>query len=161
MYETLVIPVFMYGSECWTLRKEDEHRIDVAEMNWLRRILRITWLHRMRNVDVRNRLQQEVTLNDRMRKTTQLVRPCNQNERKTITTKGDALLCHWGRTRGLWCLAAPQFCSTLIFIQNHRFTTFLAKLLVLEHYSHGSQLNSPYCSYYVCCWSLPCRLCLL
>ena len=31
MYETLVIPVFMYGSECWTLRKEDEHRIDVAK----------------------------------------------------------------------------------------------------------------------------------
>ncbi len=41
MYETLVIPVFMYGSECWTLRKEDEHRIEAAEMNWLRKILRI------------------------------------------------------------------------------------------------------------------------
>jgi hypothetical protein len=68
MYETLVIPVFMYGSECWTLRKEDEHRIEVAEMNWLRRILRITRLHRMRNEDIRNRLQQEVTLIDRIRK---------------------------------------------------------------------------------------------
>ena len=68
MYKTLVIPVFMYGSECWILRKEDEHRIEVAEMNWLRRILRITRLHRMRNEDIRNRLQQEVTLIDRIRK---------------------------------------------------------------------------------------------
>ena len=68
MYETLVIPVFMYGSECWTLRKADEHRIEVADMNWLRTILRITRLHRMRNEDIRNRLQQEFTLNDRIQK---------------------------------------------------------------------------------------------
>ena len=31
-------PVLLYGSECWSLRKEDERRLLVAEMSWLRRI---------------------------------------------------------------------------------------------------------------------------
>ena len=39
LYKTFVIPVIMYGSECWCLRKEDERKILVAEMSWLRRIL--------------------------------------------------------------------------------------------------------------------------
>ena len=33
LYGTFVIPVMMYGSECWCLRKEDERRILVAEMS--------------------------------------------------------------------------------------------------------------------------------
>src|SRR5688572_473259 len=33
------MPVLLYGSECWCLRKEDERRLLVTEMSWLRRIL--------------------------------------------------------------------------------------------------------------------------
>jgi len=36
LYETLVIPVLLYGSECWCLRREDERKLLVAEMSWLR-----------------------------------------------------------------------------------------------------------------------------
>jgi len=32
LYWALVLPVLMYGSDCWTLRKEDERRLLVAEM---------------------------------------------------------------------------------------------------------------------------------
>src|SRR6218665_1386998 len=32
LYYTLVVPVLLYGSECWSLRKEDERRLLVAEM---------------------------------------------------------------------------------------------------------------------------------
>jgi len=36
----------LYGSECWSLRKEDERRLLVADMSWLRRIIgRITCQH--------------------------------------------------------------------------------------------------------------------
>jgi len=39
LYGIFVIPVVMYWSECWCLRKEDERWILVAEISWLRRIL--------------------------------------------------------------------------------------------------------------------------
>ena len=32
LYETFVVLVVLYGSECWCLKKENEHRILVAEM---------------------------------------------------------------------------------------------------------------------------------
>src|SRR6218665_4198991 len=38
LYWGLVLPVLMYGLVCWTLTKEDERRLLVAEMAWLRRI---------------------------------------------------------------------------------------------------------------------------
>jgi len=37
-YSALVLPVLLYVSESWTLRKEDERRLLAAEMAWLRRI---------------------------------------------------------------------------------------------------------------------------
>jgi hypothetical protein len=37
LYETLVVPVFMYGAECWTTKADDERKILAAEMGWLRK----------------------------------------------------------------------------------------------------------------------------
>ena len=34
LYWALVLPVLMYGSECWRLRMEDEGRILVAKIAW-------------------------------------------------------------------------------------------------------------------------------
>jgi len=50
--EAFVVPVLLYGSECWCLRKEDERIILAAEMMWLRRLLRVTRRDRMRNETV-------------------------------------------------------------------------------------------------------------
>src|SRR6218665_426813 len=61
LYGTLVIPVMMYGSECWCLRKEDERRILLAEMSWLRRILGRSRRDRIRNEVIRKELGQQVT----------------------------------------------------------------------------------------------------
>src|SRR6218665_387630 len=55
----------MYGSECWCLRKEDERRILVVEMSWLRRIL---GRDRIRNEVTRKELGQQATLVDKIRK---------------------------------------------------------------------------------------------
>ena len=35
VFEALIMPILLYGSECWTMRKEDERRLSVAEMSWL------------------------------------------------------------------------------------------------------------------------------
>ena len=56
LYETFVVPILLYGLECWCLRKEDERRILVAEMTWLRRLLRMTRHDRIKNETVRTTL---------------------------------------------------------------------------------------------------------
>ena len=68
LFETLVIPVFLYGSGCWCLRQEDERRILVAEMSWIRRILGVSRMERKRNVEIRQQLGLKETVIDRVRK---------------------------------------------------------------------------------------------
>lgn len=67
VFESMIIPVLMYGSECWTMRKADEQRILVAEMCWLRKILGISRLQHLRNEEIRRRAGMEVTLIDRIK----------------------------------------------------------------------------------------------
>jgi len=68
VYEALVIPVFMYGSECWKLRKSEERKIGAIEMGWLRRILGVSRIQRLRNDFIRSKLKQEETLCERIEK---------------------------------------------------------------------------------------------
>ena len=41
--KALVWPVATYGCESWTLRKNEEARLDAFEMKGLRKILRVSW----------------------------------------------------------------------------------------------------------------------
>jgi len=43
LMKALVWPVATYGCESWTLRKNEQTRLDVFEMKGLRRILRVSW----------------------------------------------------------------------------------------------------------------------
>src|SRR6218665_3184119 len=64
LYWALVLPVLMYGSECWTLRKENERGLLVAEMAWLRRIRR----ERIRNETAREELGAEETVIEKIKR---------------------------------------------------------------------------------------------
>jgi len=44
--KALVWPVVMYGCESWTLRKNEETRLEAFEMKGLRKILRVLWTAR-------------------------------------------------------------------------------------------------------------------
>src|SRR6218665_2206575 len=68
LYWALVLPVLMYGSECWTLRKEDERRILVAEMAWLRRIRGRSRRERIRNEKTREELGAEETVVEKIKR---------------------------------------------------------------------------------------------
>jgi hypothetical protein len=37
LYNTLALPVLLYGSETWTLKARDARRITATEMNYMRR----------------------------------------------------------------------------------------------------------------------------
>jgi len=51
----LVWPVATYGFESWTLRKNEETRLDAFEMKGLRKILRISWTAKKTNEWVLNK----------------------------------------------------------------------------------------------------------
>jgi len=68
LYGAFVIPVLLYGSECWCMRREDERRLLVAEMSWLRRILGRSRRDKIRNEVTREELGQRETVVDKIRK---------------------------------------------------------------------------------------------
>ena len=43
LYNTLALPVLLYGSETWTVKARDARRITAAEMEFMRRTAEYTW----------------------------------------------------------------------------------------------------------------------
>jgi hypothetical protein len=43
LYNTLALPVLLYGSETWTIKARDTRRITAADMNYMRRTAGYTW----------------------------------------------------------------------------------------------------------------------
>ena len=57
LVKALIWPVITYGAEGWTLKKEDERRLEAAEMWGYRRMLRISWTEKRTNKSILNELQ--------------------------------------------------------------------------------------------------------
>ena len=55
LMKELVWPVATYGCESWTLRKNEETRLDTFEMKGLRKILRVSWTAKKTNEWVLNK----------------------------------------------------------------------------------------------------------
>ena len=43
LYNTLALPVLLYGSETWTIKASDARRITATEMKYMRRTAGYTW----------------------------------------------------------------------------------------------------------------------
>ena len=52
LYNTCILPTFLYGSECWAITKEDTHRINALHQWYLRMLLGTKWYHFISNDDV-------------------------------------------------------------------------------------------------------------
>ena len=52
---TVIIPVLLYGAECWTVRKE-EQILEKTEMRMLQRIKGVTLRDKVKSVDIRKEL---------------------------------------------------------------------------------------------------------
>ena len=57
--QTFVWPVILYGSESWTLKAETRKNIEAAEISFYSRMLKISWVERVTNDKVLNRVQKE------------------------------------------------------------------------------------------------------
>ena len=68
LYNALIVPIAIYASETWTLKKSDTQLLLVFEMRCFRSLLGLTLMDRVRNVEIRNRLGITSTIVDIIRK---------------------------------------------------------------------------------------------
>jgi len=52
LYNTCILPIFLYGSDCWAISKTDARKIDALNQWCLRMLLGIKWYQFVRNDDV-------------------------------------------------------------------------------------------------------------
>ena len=65
-YRTVVRPSLLYGTECWTIKKQHTQKISVAEMRMLRWMCGKTRMDKVRNEDIRS-LVGVAPIEDKMR----------------------------------------------------------------------------------------------
>ena len=53
---TIIRPVLLYGAECWTVSKKEEHILEKTEMRMLRRIKGATLRDKVNSVDISKEL---------------------------------------------------------------------------------------------------------
>ena len=84
MVKTLIWSVMLYGSETWTMRKEDITRIEAFEMWIWRRMERISWMEHITNEEVLKRVGEKRAL----------IRTIRERQRRWIghTLRGDSIL---------------------------------------------------------------------
>ena len=57
LYNTLALPVLLYGSETWAVKARDARRITTAEMKYVRRTAGYTWTHFKTNAQITKELK--------------------------------------------------------------------------------------------------------
>ena len=60
--KAMVFPVVMYGLEKWTLKKAEHQRIDVFELWWWRRLLRVPWIASRLNQSILREIKADSSL---------------------------------------------------------------------------------------------------
>ena len=62
LVNSLVFPVVLYGAESWTLKISDKRRLNAFELWCWRRVLRISWIQKIRNEEVIKSIAPNITL---------------------------------------------------------------------------------------------------
>lgn len=57
LVKSLVLPIFLYESECWSLKETDKRKIDALETFCWRRMLRVSWTQRRTNESILQQLR--------------------------------------------------------------------------------------------------------
>ena len=68
LVKAMVFPVVMYGCESWTIKKADHWKIDVFELWFWRRLLRVPWTSRRWNQSILKEISPEYSLEGLMLK---------------------------------------------------------------------------------------------
>ena len=68
LVKAMVFPVVMYGSESWTVKKDECRRIDTFELWYWRRLSRVPWTARRSNQSILKEISPEYSLEGLMLK---------------------------------------------------------------------------------------------
>lgn len=59
LYNSCILPILLYGSECWRMTEADQQKLSTFHTKSLRRILRIFWPQKITNQDLLIKCKQE------------------------------------------------------------------------------------------------------
>ena len=62
LVKAMVFPIVMYGCESWTIKKSERWRIDVFELWYWRRLLRVPWTARRSNQSILKEISPDYSL---------------------------------------------------------------------------------------------------
>ena len=68
LVKAMLFPVVMYGCESWTIKKAEHQRIDVFELRFWRRLLRVPWTARRSTQSILKEISPEYSLEGLMLK---------------------------------------------------------------------------------------------
>ena len=68
LVKAMVLPVVMYGCECWTVKKAEHRGIDAFELWCWRRLLTVPWTARRSNQFILKEISPEISLEGMMLK---------------------------------------------------------------------------------------------
>ena len=68
LVKAMIIPVVIYGSESWTVKKAEHQRIDAFELWCWRRLLRVPWTTRRPNQSILKEISDGISLEEMMLK---------------------------------------------------------------------------------------------
>ena len=100
----VIRPILLYGAECWTVRKKEEHIFVKTEVKMLKRIKGVTLRNKVKSVDIRKELGvnsiQEKVREMRLRRNGHMQRMEDNNEVRAVV---DMIVpVKRGRPRGRW-----------------------------------------------------------
>ena len=104
LVKAMVFPVVMYGCESYTIKKAERWRIDVFELWWWRRLLRVLWTARRSSQSILKEINPEYSLAGVMLKLQyfgHLTQRGDSLEKTLMPTKNEGKRRGWQRMRWL------------------------------------------------------------
>ena len=62
LVKAMVFPIFVYGYECWTIKRAEHRRIDAFELWCWRRLLTVSWIIKKSNQSILKEISPEYSL---------------------------------------------------------------------------------------------------
>jgi len=95
LYNTLALPLLLYGSETWTINARDARRITAAEMKCMRRTAGYIWTDYKTNEQIAKELKITSILDNLMEYKRNWIQHVNRMFRNRFTQGNEALFPNW------------------------------------------------------------------